>query len=357
MSLRRLVLVWLLVSACGGEAVRVRAVSDLGLVEQAPNIRGRDGALSAKVFGRSVWTFGDTVLEAPDARGENWHHNSYATGSKGGFTLTDPTDASGAPKYLLPPTAAEQAFIDAHAGDDCEVEPCRARYAAWPGRAVELDDGEAVVFYELIYAEPGEFSFEGVGSSLARWRDYDSPAERLSVGRVEGHPDLLWTADEGPWLHAPVVQDDFLHVFSCPVSSGTHVCRLARAPLDHFEAFEDWRYFDGDRWVADPDDAKDLFDAGSILEVAYDEHLEAWLAIYSAPFSHEVKARTAPSLTGPWSDATTLFEAPEDHAPYDAVHHPEWSDGAAHYVTYSTPTEAFLGSELRLWRVELDQRP
>jgi hypothetical protein len=38
---------------------------------------GRDGATSGLAFGRSVWVYGDTVLEAPDERGEQWHTNSF----------------------------------------------------------------------------------------------------------------------------------------------------------------------------------------------------------------------------------------------------------------------------------------
>ncbi len=351
----------LLVMACGSDpGVTLGAAEDLGTVSQAPNIRGRDGALSTRVFGRSVWTFGDTVLEDADARGENWHHNSYAsaTGTGAALTLTDPPgDATGAPAYLLPPAPDEQAFNDAHAGEDCEQTPCRARFAVWPGRAVAIPGtDEALVFFELIYAEVGDFAFEGVGSSVARWRAYDAPAERVEVGRVADHSTLIWEADEGPWSHAPIVEGGFVHVFSCPSSFGAHACRIARAKLDAYDAFEDWRYYDGDKWVADPDDATDLFDGGSIIEVSYVEHLDAYLLVYSAPFSHDVMARTAPALTGPWSGATKLFEAPEEHAPYDAVHHPELEEegGRVQYVTYSTPTEEFLGSELRLWRVELD---
>jgi hypothetical protein len=66
-------------------------------------------------------------------------------------------------------------------------------------------------------------------------------------------------------------------------------------------------------------------------------------------------ARTAPDLTGPWSDEATLYTAPEEHAPYDAVHHAEYEEdgGRVQYVTYSRPTSGWFGSEFALVRVVL----
>src|ERR1700678_1967142 len=50
----------------------------LGILPQAAIVQGRDGGQSGLVFGHSVWTFGDTVLNAPDAEGVTWHQNSWS---------------------------------------------------------------------------------------------------------------------------------------------------------------------------------------------------------------------------------------------------------------------------------------
>ena len=40
----------------------VISVTPMGIVAQNPVIYGRDGAISAEIDGRSVWTFGDTPM-------------------------------------------------------------------------------------------------------------------------------------------------------------------------------------------------------------------------------------------------------------------------------------------------------
>ena len=113
---------------------------------------------------------------------------------------------------------------------------------------------------------------------------------------------------------------------------------------------------DGEDWNDSIERAKSVFEGAPILQVSFNEYLGEWLAVYSPPFDHEILARTAPQLTGPWSRASVLYVAPEDHAPYDAVHHPEYEEdgGRVQYLTYSRPTEGSFGAELPLIRVVFD---
>ncbi len=123
--------------ACGNPpALVVLEARETGTISQPTLIIGRDGAGSGLLWGRSVWTFGDTVSGVPDATGATWHNNSFAytanLSAAAGVTLTNPTDSVGAPLYLLPPTADQAAFIEAHQGNSCQQTPCGARFAAWP---------------------------------------------------------------------------------------------------------------------------------------------------------------------------------------------------------------------------------
>lgn len=347
----------LLLLACRPPGPVVVSADEVGIVEQSDEIQGRDGGESAVLFGRSTWIFGDTVLNVEDVDGRTWHHNSYAFRDDSG-ALVDPDDPVGAPAYLIPPTEEEWAFNDAHWDDgDCE-EPCGARWAIWPGSpAWDAENERAYVFYGLIYAEPGSMNFEGRGESVATWTDPDGVPERPSVDPDAEHPDLVWQADEGAWGNGAVVDDGHLYTFGCPQVGLGRPCSLARVSVDAVADPDAWTYWDGEAWGADPGAAAELFEGAPILSVAWNEHLGAWLLVYSPPFDDGIFARTAPELTGPWSAATVIYTATGD-APYDAVHHPELaeSDGRVEYVTYSRGTDdgSWFGSEFALVRVELD---
>ncbi len=168
------------------------------MLEQGTDITGRDGGVSGLAWGKSIWTFGDTVLTFPDAAGSNWHHNSFAVtddlhASDGIAGLSSPSDSTGAPVYLVAPSPAEQAFNDAHAGDPCAEEPCGARWAVWPGPPVfDAARGRAIIPYGLLRAEPGDFNFRGVGQSFATWDSLDSMPTRPVVNASAEHPDLIF---------------------------------------------------------------------------------------------------------------------------------------------------------------------
>jgi hypothetical protein len=350
----------LALAGCGGpEGPFVASAKEIGVVEKSTWIEGRDGGESGLAWGKSVWAYGDTVLTGPDAAGTNWHHNSFAVtddrdASDGITGFVSPVDSAGAPRYLIAPTADEQAFNDAHAGDDCAEKPCGARWAVWPGRPMfDAARDRALIPYGLIYAEPGDFNFRGVGQSFATWKSLDEVPERPIVDASAEHPDLLFHEGEPGWSTL-VVEGDDLFIFACN-GDLSKPCRLARVPLDKALDRSAFRYFDGSRWSARLEDAATLFDGAPILSISHCDHLGAWLVVYAPPFDHRIVARTAPELTGPWSDEATLYVTPEEHSAYDAVHHAEDEEdgGRVQYITYSRPTGGWFGSEFALVRVEL----
>lgn len=330
----------LLLAGCAPGPVALHA-EEIGVVGQNAAVNGRDGGGSARVFGRSVWTYGDTTLTVPDEDGQTWHHNSVSfldswspDAVPDGFT--EPVDSVGAPAHLIPPTEAEHTFNAAHWDDgDCE-EPCGARWAVWPGTAHWDEARQAAwIVYGLIYAEPGDFAFEGRGESVAVWRDFEAGPERPVVDAAAEHPDRLWDESE-PATAASTVHEDHLYRFACAAAGLDRPCALARAALDDAQDPAGWGYWDGEGWSARADQALTLFDGAPIMSVSFNAHLDAWLLVYSPPLDGRVWARSAPELTGPWSDASLLYDPPGDDAPYDANHHPDFeTDGATIFVTYS----------------------
>jgi hypothetical protein len=349
-------------AACRAPGPRVASAEEAGVVGQNDVINGRDGGGSALAFGRSIWTYGDTTLTTEDEWGRTWHENSVsmtddldASDGIGGFT--EPLDSAGVPRHLVPPTDAEYEFNEAHWDDGDCVAPCGARWAAWPGTPVwDAARERALVFYGLIYAEPGDFNFEGVGTSIATWDDVDAPATRPILDPDAEHPDLVWAADEPALGVASAIEDDDLYSFACDQSGLARPCKLARAPLDDVTNARTWTWWNGHDWTADAAGAAALFDGAPIMSLSFDTWLDAWLVVYSPPLEGRVHARTAPALTGPWSAATLLYDPPGDDAPYDANHHPEYEEdgGRVLYVTYSRGTGGWFDTEFPLVRVELE---
>ncbi|MHB8878977.1 MAG: DUF4185 domain-containing protein [Myxococcaceae bacterium] len=362
--------------SCGRPAIAAAVVAarDLGPMEQAAIIRGRDGGYSGRFRGRSVWLFGDTILRSKGTDGTSWRNNTGPTtadltGSDGVSGFEDRLDAAGAPLEFFPQTAAERSFNTAHSrelqGDEACQAPCGARYALWPGPLVEdPESGRALIAYTKIYGEPGEWNFHSVGMGIATWAGLDEPVERPEVSPAGSDPTMLFGEGEPQFASAAVVRDGQLYLFGCGTQGLAKPCRLARAPLAEVFQRDAWRFFaGGQRWSESAADAATLFEAMDMTSVHWNKHLGAWLAFYSEPFSNRVLLRTAPQLTGPWSEPVVAFEAlaPTDgdssHVAYSGLGHADYArdDGRFEYVSYYRGTAPWEG-EVRLVEVELTRR-
>jgi hypothetical protein len=357
-----------LTPACGSPpAARVVDVREMGTVLQPPLIVGRDGGGSALLWGLSIWLFGDTVSSIPDADGQTWHNNSFSSSSEltasGGIALTERTDAAGAPAYFLAPTADEAAFIAAHQGSPCQEQPCGARFAAWPGAPLfDAARNRALVPYGLVWAAPGDFNFYGVGQSFAVWSDFSQLPERPIVSPGSPHPTLLFSQDEPGFGGAAAIDGDELFAFA-PIQDGlTFHWLLGKVALDAVFDRTAWSFWDGAQWSTSLTSACPVFDASSIVTVQFNAFVGQWMAVYSAVFSNDVMLRTAPALTGPWSDEMQLFTADragQGGTSYDATPHAEYAEngGQVLYVSYSRPNgNGLFGSELALEQVTLGKR-
>lgn len=349
-----------LLTACGPGSLGARA-TELGVLPQSAKIQGRDGGPSGVVWGHSIWTFGDTVLNQNDQEGSNWHHNSFSMtddrlASDGITDFSERLDPAGVPRYFIAPTPDESTFNADHRGDPCKVTPCGARFAAWPGPPVwDAANNRAVVFYGLIYAEPGDFNFRGVGQSVALWRNFSAEPERPVVTPAAEHPTLLFDKDEPPWGTAALIDSGQLFAFGCDSGHDglSPPCYLARVDPGRVTERSAWQFWNGSDFAADG--RKSLFTGAPSMTVARNSHLGLWTAIYCEPLSNRVVLRTAAALTGPWSDAKLLFEAQKDPpGAYDANWHPEFDRDNLLYVTFSRSNHiGWFGSEFALVKVEL----
>ncbi len=365
---RTLLAIVLALPACHPAAeVVVLDATDLGPIERSEAISGRDGGYSELFQGHSVWLYGDTILAQEGEDGESWRNNTASwtadlDASDGLVGFEQAEDGQGAPLEILPRTDEEASFNDAHAGDDCDEQPCGARYAVWPmDMVVDHDRDRALMFYTKIYGEPGEWNFYGVGIGLAEWTVLEEGPVRPVANEGAEFPTMLFEESMGSFGDAAVIESDKLYAFGCDhPDEAFKRCRLARADLDEVFDRDAWSFLTADgAWSSDFADADVLFQGNNQMSVHYNSHLGRWVAIYAGLLSDEARMRTAPALEGPWSREVTLFEAEEqlekDDLLYCVLGHPEHQreDGRYEYVSYFHTTGDWQ-DEIRLVEVELD---
>ncbi len=352
-------------AGCGSMPSYGATAEPLGIMAQTATIQGRDGGQSGLVFGHSVWTFGDTVLNQPDAEGVTWHQNSWSytddrVARDGLSGFTERVDAVGAPTYFIAPTDDEAAYNAAHYGSPCAKDPCGARWAAWPGQPLwDAAGGRALVFYGLVHAAPGDFNFHGVGQGIAVWTDFAAAPQRPVASPGAAHPTLLFGEGEPPWGDAALIEDGTLYSFACETDTGglSPPCSLARVPTAQALDRQAWRFYDGSGWSSSMAARVTLFSGASTVTVERNAYLGLYTAVYAAPMSNDVVIRTAPALTGPWSAPALLFEAdkPGGNA-YDAAPHAELEEqgGKVLYFTFSRSNgQGLFGSDFAVVRVTL----
>jgi hypothetical protein len=325
--------------------VRVASVTRLGPMPVPAGIVGRDGGVSGRFQGRSVWVYGDSVVTEAGTYPSTWRNNTMSwtedlDASDGVSELQQPRDVAGAPREFFPRTVEEEAFNAAHLDHGhgtCDAEddsPCGARFAIWGSGPVEdLERGRALLTYGKVYAEPGEFNFTILGTSLAIWRRFEAEPERPLIDGALGDARLLFSASEGEFA-VPILHAQYLYLFSCSgQGAAANGCRLARAALDQVFERSAWKFRGKHDWVDTADDADRLFDGSPNMTVVYNAHLGRFLASYIS--WGRIVLRSAPQLEGPWSDEVTLYEPPEENAIHAQLH-PEFAEGggATEYMSY-----------------------
>lgn len=346
-------------------SLAVVQTADLGTIEMNPKILGRDGGYSGVFAGNSVWVYGDTFLANPNSAGQTLISDSWAftadlnvTDGITGFQERE--DASGAPAMLLAYSADELAFNAAHAGNTCQQQPCGARWALWPGAVVgDATRNRALVFYQVVMAQPGNFNFSAVGYSVAIWQDFDGQPQRPTITPGAAHPDLLFGPNAPSFGSAAFADGDTLYAYGCDGSKSNVPCYLGRVALENVLNLSAWSFYAGNgTWSSNLSAAVTVMNAEPILSVSWNDYLQCYVAAYVAPFSQHVRMRTSPAPEGPWSREVAAFDAlaPTNGGSdvHDAQAHPEFEadDGQTMYVTYSHSTGPF-SSELRLVSVEV----
>lgn len=344
---------------------------DLGPIQQNSHVLFRDGLFSGDFDGTSIWTFGDTALDAPNEQGADWDDNSLASTTDldgaGGLTLPGnaPETPAGVPDQYLPFTPAEKTFNQEHAGSgsSCEVKPCGEAYALWNGPVVpDPAENRVLFFYYELKRTTGVSGWTTIGEGIATW----SPGDAV-VRPVESpgspFPTLMWGPDGPDWADGAVTVDGTLYAYGCSSGFLVQNCDLGRVPLADATTAADWTYYtSAGTWSPDVTQAATVIQGGAAgTSVFWAPLLGEYMAVYMPPESDEIVDRVAPEPWGPWSAPSDITEGEPPAAgavDYAGMAHPEFAqdDGRIQYVAYYRPTGSFSGED-RWLQVAFGQPP
>lgn len=298
---------------------------------------GGDCAFSiALPHGQSLWLFGDSFVgraNQTNRSGSKMVRNAIALSAcdaKAGWDI----------HYYWQDRhkKAPASFFDLHEGN----------FWYWPGDGFFYQDSVYVVLWKMKpKPEDKLFSFQTAGAVLAKISNISALPENWQVTYLPllDIPNLVLSA-------SAVVKDGYAYLFTLwEDDAHGRPCLLARLPLTGLaEPASHLEYLDrNNQWRPgfDPEKAYVVMDKSETeLSIRYHPESKKWVAISgdSLFISKKIVARTALSLTGPWSAMQTVYEIEEldpstpgwdkDTFCYAKKEHSEFSEGGSMLVTY-----------------------
>jgi hypothetical protein len=309
----------------------------------------------------SLWLFGDSFVERPEAPGGRVYpfvHNSIGlshcqSGGRWSLETFWLQDEKGTPRaFFEPDPEADWVRL--------AVRETGALPYYWLFGGFVVHDVLFVGLLRVIHFEPsGPFnlSFKLLGMDLARIENYrDAPEDwRVQISTLSENP----IAFPGS---AFALTNSHLHAFAF-IDRGDGRAPRMLGRLD-IEALRDWRpdlskaleYLAADsHWRSgfEPDDAKIIMDDdASEMSIHFDPDSKTWIAVYSDPTREDeagpseiVSMRRARNLEGPWSQPEALFTIPEMESDaaeerdenlicYAGKAHPQFASADQLVVTY-----------------------
>lgn len=296
--------------------------------------QGGDAAYSIPLpDGRDVWIFGDTlygperVITGHDPRQV---HNSLgiSTCTHGRWNM----------EYIIK--------RDAEGNARSYFSPSDSKHWYWALDGFYSDGSLWVTLLCIRHAtqaQPWAMDFETCGSDLAQISHLQRDPQQW---KVTIRPLVADGAHAYPSA-TTVVYDGYAYLFAL-YEHGNRPLLVTRIPLTKLtEPAANLEYLATDgTWKHgfDPAHAKEVMARGSTeLSIRYHPELHQWVAVMFDPswFSDKVLLRTAPTLTGPWSEGDVIYRVPEMQSGpkrdknvfcYAGKEHPELESGAKNVV-------------------------
>ena len=310
------------------------------LFRQEPRWLGADGAHSTSLGeNRIFWTFADTFVATSEAlvRGESEMVRNTVAIQLGNDPLTATMDFH----WQQDPNGLPASFYP-ESGDSW----------FWPGTSIRLDEGPLITFLSEIVNTPGEgLGFKHTGYAMALVVNPDEPV-------TDWKPRIV-TPNDGRlgFLPGSALVRDGAYVVALALKGNEHAGALVRYRADDLArgSLEKPQWWAGDEtgWIpaeelgpAGPEVI--IRNAGSESSIHRDVRIETFIHVTTYGFgAASIGIRTAPELTGPWSEPLMIYRPPESNSPrpfvYGAVAHPSLtgSDENELIITYSTNSFEF----------------
>jgi Domain of unknown function (DUF4185) len=188
-------------------------------------------------------------------------------------------------------------------------------------------------------AQTSALGFETCGTDLARVEWQGADPQNWKIDYFPLVPDGVHAYPSA----TAVVDGGFAYIFALK-ESGTRPLLATRIPLDGLsDPAANMQYLATDgQWHKgfDPAQAQPVMEKGSPeLSIRYHPERKQWVAVMFEPnaFSSKILLRTAPSLTGPWTQGEVIYQVPEMQPQipgydkntfcYAGKEHPEFEQG------------------------------
>jgi hypothetical protein len=186
----------------------------------------------------------------------------------------------------------------------------------WPLDGV-LQNGDLWITLLCVRSSPRatstDLGFEVCGTDLAHLTGLHLDPQDWKVSYLPVVPEVVHANPSA----STAIEGDYLYIFTLD-ENGKRPEILTRIPLDGLDhPSEKLQYLDASgSWQSglEPAKAKAVMEHGAAeMTVRYHPDLKNWIALLVDPdfFSGKVLLRTAPDLTGPWTDGQVIYEIPE----------------------------------------------
>jgi hypothetical protein len=315
------------------------------LFRQDPQWLGADAAITVPLNADcTLWLFGDTFVAKSSANvrtDSEMIRNSVAI-----QTGMDPL----------------RAVMDFSWRTDAEFTPAsffpeNGTSWYWPGNGIRITGGPLLVFLYILSNSDEGLGFSIDGYALAVINNPDDPADDWNV-TITDQPALPFDAipanalvREGNWIIA---------VAPAWHQKLRHGGALVRYPADEISTGDctgaQWWLGESRGWVATSAIGADkpvyvIYDAGPECSVHYNAARGLYVHVASYGFGGtDIGIRTAPAITGPWTQKIIVYRPPESDAENPFVYagkaHPELFGPAAEDLLVTYAANSFTFSDL-----------
>jgi len=325
----------------------VASVRDLGtqFLDNDVDITGQDAVSSvALADGTTFWIFGDTI-EGPFDSIRGFELTEVLSNTGAIVPLQDISEGIKDFRYLTEPDGSRARQLIPFIPPEH-----KARQRLWAIHGVEVGEN-LYLYYHRITMDPEvdvfeSFVLDGMGVAKAG-TDYYFERLRAPDGSHE-----WWKGDQpgfGVWVQQ---HGEYLYLWGSiqPASKSAGDMYLARVRPEDIEDLTAYSYLveaptperpDVEpRWAAEFTPTACLFsDVPNEMSTSWNEHLGCFISLTTFQRENQLVIRTAPQLTGPWSEPQVVFR-PEKTLPGSLFNagkeHPEFAreGGKVTYMTF-----------------------